>query len=218
MKYKGIIFDFDGTLVNTIEDLTDSLNCALKVLQQKQVTLDEGKRLIGKGLRNFIKDALPKALREDAVYVDQATDLLKSEYQKRYIAKTKPYPGIEALLATLKKEGIPFGINTNKPTDAAKYITENLFNIEDFVGIYGFSNAYPRKPDPSCALRLAEEMTIKPSECLYIGDSLVDYQTARNAKMDVLMCEWGFGDEKDLSNLKETQCIKTPQEILERLK
>jgi len=218
MKYKGIIFDFDGTLVNTIEDLTDSLNCTLRELQQMEVTLDEGKHLIGRGLRNFIKDALPEAFREDHAYVDQATELLKSEYQKRYITKTKPYAGIEALLATLKKEAIPFGINTNKPTDAAKYITKNLFNIEDFVDICGFSKNYPRKPDPTCALILAEKMAIQPSECLYIGDSLVDYETARNAKMDALMCEWGFGDKKELSNLEETQSIRSPKEILKVLK
>lgn len=213
MRYKGIVFDLDGTLVNSLEDLTDACNDVMDSYRLPQKTYEEGRRLIGRGLRNLIKGALPKAMAEDVLVLDEAERRIKTAYAKRYTNKTRPYPGIVSLLETLKAKGISFGVCTNKPDDAAKMVVAALFNAGDFVDIRGQRNDKPRKPDPAQTLEVAAKMGVRPEECLYVGDSSIDYETGKNAGMQPVLCLWGFGDKKQLLAYDDAACIQEAGEL-----
>jgi phosphoglycolate phosphatase len=217
-KYKGVIFDLDGTLVNSLEDLIDSVNGILKYNRFPVHSYDEGKKLIGRGLRNLTRDAIPEKYRSDDVFVDELTEMLKAEYASNYIKKTRPYPGITKLLDYLKIHEIPFSVCTNKPDAAAKALVSALFKDYDFVDVVGFTKDELRKPNPETTLRLAEKMGVKPHECLFVGDSTVDYETALRAEMLPVLCTWGFESFEVLTKLDDAIWLHNPMRIVEALR
>lgn len=216
-KYKGIIFDLDGTLINSLEDLIDSCNAIMKFYEFPTYSYEAGKKLIGRGLRNLIKDAIPEKYRDDDVFIDTLTEMLQSEYTTRYTKKTKPYPGILKLLNYLKANNIPFGVCTNKPDPMAKSLVSILFKDFDFVDVIGYTNDELRKPNPETTLALAERMGVKREECLYVGDSTVDYETAINAEMLPVLCTWGFAPVEVITKLNRSIWVHNPMRIIDAL-
>lgn len=216
--YDGIIFDLDGTLINSLEDLVDSCNQVMLHYGLKLKTYNEGKKLIGRGLRNLIKRALPQEMAKDEALVDEALALMKAEYAKRYTKKTAPYEGIKDLLRHLHVHKIPFAVCTNKPDAAAKIIVESLFDIGEFVAVVGQNDDKPRKPDPTQTLEIAEKMGVNPARCIYMGDSVVDYNTAKNAGMLPVLCTWGFTKPEELMAYEDAIWIKTPYRAIAALK
>lgn len=211
---KGIIFDLDGTLIDSLEDLTDACNDVLREHGFPEKTYEEGKKLIGNGIRVLMQRALPEDRALDAAFVDQVTAQMKTCYARRYTNKTKAYDGIREVLTALKERQIPFGICTNKPDEAAGIIVSALFDRDAFIDVVGQRDSRPKKPDPTQTLALAAQMGVAPENCIYAGDSTVDYETAKNAGMLPLLCTWGFTDASVLKAYKDAVCIDTPARIL----
>lgn len=216
-KYKGVIFDLDGTLINSLEDLIDSCNEIMKYYEFPTYSYEDGKKLIGRGLRNLTKDAIPEKYQSDDVFIDKLTDMIRAEYAKRLIKKTRPYPGIINLLDALTVRDIPMAVLTNKPDPAAKAIVNALFKDYKFIDVIGFTRDEIRKPNPKVTLALAEKMGVKPEECLYVGDSTVDYETAINAGMLPVLGTWGFEDPKVITKLEKSIWVHNPMRILDAL-
>ncbi|WP_296561599.1 HAD family hydrolase [uncultured Acetobacterium sp.] len=217
-KYKGIIFDLDGTLVNSLEDLIDSVNAILKYNRLPVHSYEEGKKLIGRGLRNLVRDAVPENYRDNDPYVDELTEMLKAEYATNYRNKTKPYPGVTKLLDYLKIHEIPFSVCTNKPDAAAKSLIHGLFPDYHFVDVIGFTRDELRKPNPETSVKLAQKMGVKPQDCLFVGDSTIDYETALRAGMLPVLCTWGFESFEVLTKLDEAIWLHNPMRIVEALR
>jgi len=216
-KYKGIIFDLDGTLINSLEDLIDSCNVTMEHYGFPTYSYEAGKKLIGRGIRNLVRDAIPEKHRVDEPFIDKLTKMLMAEYGTRYTRKTKPYPGILNLLNYLKENEIPFGVCTNKPDPIAKSLVSILFKDYKFVDVIGYTTDKLRKPNPKSTLALAEQMGVKHEECLYVGDSTVDYETAINAEMLPVLCTWGFEPRDVITRLEKCIWVHNPMRIVDAL-
>lgn len=217
-KYKGIIFDLDGTLIDSLEDLIDSCNGIMKYYQFPTYSYEEGKKLIGRGLRNLTRDALPEKYRDDEAFVDKLTEMVAAEYAVNYRKKTKPYAGITKLLDYLKANDLPWCVCTNKPDAMAKSLVKALFKEYDYVDVSGFTKDELRKPNPTETLELAKKMEIKPEECLFVGDSTIDYETAIRAEMLPVLCTWGFESFEVITKLEDAIWIHKPMRIVDALR
>lgn len=217
-KYKGIVFDLDGTLVNSLEDLIDSTNAIMKFHRFPTHSYEEGKKLIGRGIRNLTRDAMPEEHRDSEALVNELTDMVRAEYAGNYLKKTKPYPGITKLLDYLIANKIPFAVCTNKPDQEAKALVRALFKEYHFVDVVGFTKEALRKPNPATTLALAEKMGVKPEECLYVGDSIVDYETAISAGMLPVLCTWGFESIEVITQFDDAIWIHNPMRIVDALR
>ena len=189
MKYKLVIFDLDGTVLNTLDDLAAAANAALEMHGFPRHSVEDVRRFVGNGVAKLIRRAVPEGTSDEEcarVLVD-----FKAYYRDHVNVHTCPYDGVPALLRALRSAGIRVGINSNK-FDAA---LQSLCRIH-FDGLYdyavGESEITPRKPDPTAARRIMAEMNIAPEETIYIGDSGVDLETARNAGTDSAWVSWGF--------------------------
>ncbi len=193
MSYKGIMFDLDGTLVDTIYDLTDALNETMAYYGFPQASYEQGKRWIGNGLRRFIERALPQDQKNDDL-IDEALLKMKENYRRRWVNKTRVYPGIHELLKICNDKNIPVGVNSNKPQEATAYILETLLPDITFAEILGHRDGLKHKPDPAGAFLVAQKMGLDPSQILYLGDSITDIETADNAGMMAVLVDYGYGD------------------------
>lgn len=212
-EYKGIIFDLDGTLLDTIDDLSDSMNEVLKKYSYPIFTSEEYKFKVGAGFKGLTLNSFPKET--DNAIIDEGIKLFAEIYDKRYLNKTKPYKGIDDILDTLAKMSIKLGINSNKRNDYTNNLTMKFFERIPFVRIYGERNGIPKKPDPTSALEIAEAMDLKPEEVLYVGDSSIDMMTAKNAGMDGVGVLWGFRSYEELNKYGANYIISTPGELLD---
>ncbi len=215
--YKGVVFDLDGTLINSIEDLTDALNIVLDYYDLPPKTYAEGKQLVGKGIKNLVRFALPRKLRQIDGIVDEAYGRMMQEYERRKLNKTKPYKDIPYVLGYLNRHGVPFAVCSNKADRFVKEITDALFSDIDFAVTGGMHGEMSRKPDPEQTLECVEKMGLDPGECLYIGDSSVDYETARNAGMRPALCAWGF-EGPEVKEYKDALYIDHPMRIIDAVK
>lgn len=211
-EYKGIIFDLDGTLLDTIDDLSDSMNEVLKKYNYPIFTSEEYKFKVGAGFKGLTLNSFPKET--DNAIIDEGIKLFAEIYDKRYLNKTKPYKGIDDILDTLAKMSIKLGINSNKRNDYTNNLTMKFFERIPFVRIYGERNGIPKKPDPTSALEIAEAMDLKPEEVLYVGDSSIDMMTAKNAGMDGVGVLWGFRSYEELNKYGANYIISAPDELL----
>ena len=176
---KAVIFDLDGTLLNTIEDLANACNFALTEMGLPTYTVEEYKHLVGDGRRNLILRMLPEQLRTDESAVERASGLFDTHYQAHMRDCTVPYPGIPQLLTALKAKGIRLGVVSNKPHEFVTQIVEHYFpGIFDSVA--GQQGTLV-KPDPAALNRVIADFGLHPDQVLYVGDSNVDIHTAQNA-------------------------------------
>ena len=212
-KYKGIIFDLDGTLLDTIQDLADSVNFVLLTLNYPKHTYEEYKLKIGKGFKNLIEVSLPENCRKEEI-INHALHMFLGIYDKMYMNKTKPYEGISDMLEQIQKKEVKIGVNSNKRTDYSNILIQKNFPNIDFTQIYGERSGVPKKPDPSAALEIAKQMGYKPEEILYIGDSKTDMQTGENAGMDTVGVLWGFRDKAELVQFRATYIAENPEQIV----
>lgn len=208
-----VIFDLDGTLINTLEDLMDATN---EVLAEKGYTirsLDEIRSMVGHGGFKLLQRALPEGKNSDEE-TSEAFDAFKVYYDKRLTNKTKPYPGIESLLNSLEEKGIQIAIHTNKPQEAATKIVQALFPNVDFVDVIGYRSEETKKPNPHFTLEIAKKAKVEPKNCLFVGDSRTDFNTGKNAEMKPILVTWGFRDRIHLSQEREAILIDEPKELL----
>lgn len=214
--YKGIIFDLDGTLLDTIEDLKDSVNDVMKIYGWKEHDTKACKQMVGNGFRKLIQRALPEEKQKDETFLDEAVEQFSKAYQKRYLNKTIPYEGILKLLEALEEKGIKIAVNSNKRGDYTSALVNKYFSQFPWTAVYGEreSEGIPKKPDPSAALEIADLMKLPKEEVLYIGDSKTDMKTGQNAGMDTIGVSWGFRGRKELEENHASYVVDHPEDIL----
>ena len=210
----AVIFDLDGTLLNTLEDLKDSTNYALQKFGFPQKTLDEVRSFVGNGLRMLIVRAVPAGT-EDAV-IDAVLQTMKLHYAENYHNKTRPYDGIEALLARLKAEGYPMAIVSNKADLVVALLRKLYFDTLIPVAV-GETEGVLRKPAPDMVIEGLRRLGLPGAKAVYVGDSEVDLQTARNAGLPCLSVTWGFRSIQQLEEAGAQHLVHTPEELYETI-
>ncbi len=214
MKYKAVVFDLDGTLVNSVDDLGSAVNRTLEANNFPTHALSEYNKFIGDGAEMMVRRALPEDKRDEET-VKRCLKQFLDDYFENYTVHTKPYPGISGLLDALEKMNIRFAVLTNKPDEVSRKIVAELFPGRRFEVVVGQKEGLPRKPDPSGALLISKTLSVNPGDIVYLGDSGVDMQTARSAGMLPVGVLWGFRDFEELKNNGADILIEKPIDILE---
>ncbi len=213
MKHLAIIFDLDGTLLDTLADLANSMNSVVASMGYPTHPTKQYKAFVGNGVRTLAARALGDAA-SDAFVLDLCVARMREEYTKQCLATTKPYSGINELLQTLAVNGILLNVLSNKPDAMTKYLVTMLFSEIPFSCIVGAREGVPHKPDPTAAIEMLQTLKLSPSQCLYVGDSGVDMQTAAAAGLTSVGVEWGFRTKAELVDNGATYCISEPKELL----
>ena len=210
MKWKTVIFDMDGTVLDTLEDLLSAMNHAMIHCGYNVHTLDEMRTFVGDGLYMMSARAVPQGNDEEAV--QRVYRLFKAYYNEHLNIKTRPYNGICEMLDALKRVGIKTGISSNKFDAGAKMLSDIHFgSLIDYI--VGESEAVPKKPDPAGTLLIMEKLEAVPETTLYVGDSAVDIQTARNAQLSMIAVDWGFRSREQLLSSGATKIVSTVSEL-----
>lgn len=212
MKYSAILFDLDGTLLYTLEDITDALNRALETRGFPGRSVEEVRRFVGSGSGKLVERALPGGA--DGRLVKSVLEEYREDYAAHCNVKTRPYDGIKELLRELGARGIKLGLVSNKPDGAVRELAEAHFPGL-FSAVTGERIGTMRKPAPDMVFAAMEEMGIGPEECLYIGDSEVDIATAENAGLPCVSVTWGFRSREELIKNGAAKLIDRPEELLE---
>jgi len=194
---KAAIFDLDGTLLDTLEDIADSVNRVLRARGFPLHQIDAYRYFVGDGSRMLVKRALPENERSDAS-VERCLSAFKKDYADAWDVRTRPYKGIPELLDCLVQKGVRLAVCSNKPHAFTVLCVEKLLNNWHFDQIVGQSGRYPKKPAPDSALAIVNAMGIPPTEALFVGDSGVDMQTAVSAGLLPVGAAWGFRPEREL--------------------
>ena len=216
MTDRAILFDLDGTLLDTLDDLADATNAALARQGLPAHPVEEFKYFVGDGMRNLILRTLPEASRDEATLA-RTIDAFREEYGRNWADKTRPYPGVADLLDAITERGVPKAILSNKPHEFTQLCVGKLLPDWSFEIVQGVSETTPPKPDPSGALRIADELGVPPARFLYVGDTNTDMQTATAAGMFAVGVTWGFRPAAELTANGAQTLIDTPAELLDLL-
>ena len=218
MVFRAAIFDMDGTLVNTLEDIADGVNEMLEHFNLPTKTIEEVRLAVGDGALKLMERTIllgDKATDEN--FLIEALNYYDGSYKRHMLSKTKPYDGIIEFLSTLKAKKIPIGICTNKQHFAAVEIAEKILSPIKFDAVVGDERGKPKKPDPTNALSIAKKFGVEPSAVAYFGDTPVDVQTAINAGFFSVGVTWGFRSERELVDSGAKLIVHHPSEILQRI-
>lgn len=208
----AVIFDLDGTLIDSLADIAASLNHALAELGQPTRTIDEVRGLVGYGASELVRGALAPE-RRDALFEDVLARY-RARYRTHLVVETRPYEGVEEMLEALEVRGVAKAILTNKPHAASREITEALLGRFRWDAVIGQREGVPHKPDPAGALEIARALGAPPSAFYFVGDGDTDMRTARNAGMEAVGCLWGFRDRAALEGAGAQHLIAHPRELL----
>lgn len=220
MKYHCVIFDLDGTLVNTVGDIARTMNQALVLHGFPPVPETEYPKITGWGIKKLAWSCLPEAVREADGAGETAGKVAADAarfYAETPLESSKPYPGIRELIAALAVRRIKMAVISNKPDLAARLVVEGLFPGGYFSAVRGEIAGAPRKPDPEAVWELLVEMDRSPADAIFIGDSEIDMETARNAGCFPLGVSWGFRDRSTLEKAGAGLIIDRPQELMDLL-
>lgn len=217
MQYKAVIFDLDGTLIDSLADLADSANAMLASYGYETHETEKYRYFVGNGSRKLIERILPAGKASSKEFVDEALAKYKKIYEGRFLEKTRSYKGIIDLLKKLRERGIPLAVCTNKHMEAAATIVKVLFEPDTFAEVIGDRPGFPRKPDPANVLQIAQNLGAKPEEIAYLGDSMVDMQTAANAGFLSVGVLWGFRGKEELVENGAEVLLEEPLELLEKV-
>ena len=210
-----LIFDLDGTLLNTIDDLGYACNYALAQTGFPTHPIEAYPAMVGNGISNLIRRALPETERNDET-VARLREFFVPYYNEHNCDQTRPYDGIPQLLSTLRAKGHTLAVASNKYQAATEKIVRHFFP-DTFDCILGERDGIPRKPDPQIVADILSAVASKASLPLYIGDSLVDRDTALNARVPFVACSWGFVPRERLIEAGVTTLIDRPEELLSLL-
>jgi phosphoglycolate phosphatase len=197
VKFKAVIFDLDGTLLNTLEDLADSMNCVLERNRLPKHDPAAYKYFVGDGIEMLVRRALPFEVAGETDF-QRFVQEMKSEYAFRRLLKTRPYAGVPEMLAAFAAAGFAMAVLSNKPDDASREIVQAFLPNIAFRVVLGATPDRPKKPDPAAALEIALRLAIPPEDFLFIGDTSIDMQTARAAGMFPVGALWGFRTAEEL--------------------
>ena len=210
---KAIIFDLDGTLLDTIEDIADSMNHVLDRNGFARHTIEEYKLFVGDGATNLVKRSVRDAGATEDMLLLLETEY-RAEYNKRQADKTKPYDGIRELLSSLADSGVKKAVLSNKPHDSTEEVIAYYFPDVVFDAVIGQRPGRPIKPDPCSALEILEIIGVEKADVLYVGDTGTDMQTAKNAGLKAVGALWGFREKAELAENGADVYIEHPMELL----
>ncbi len=211
MRYRAAIFDLDGTLLDTLADLADSMNAALHERGLPRHPVDAYRFFVGTGLANLVKKAAPAG--SDAALCDSLLRDMGENYAKNWAKKTRPYAGITDMLAQLSAAGVKLGILSNKPDEFTQIMVRHYFPGDVFAAVKGMTADVPRKPDPAGVFILTERLGVKAEETVYFGDSDIDMMTGLAAGMFTVGVTWGFRPAAELREAGAEALVDRPQEI-----
>ncbi len=212
MTYSAAIFDLDGTLLDTLDDLMCAVNYALALYEQPLRSKDEIRLRVGNGVRNLVRTSLPDGA--DEALFDECFVAFADYYRRHMTDNTKPYPGISALLRHLRTRGIRCAVVSNKADAAVQHLIDHFFPGE-FDAVIGENEAagIHKKPAPDTVLEVMRVLNLKKKDVVYIGDSEVDIQTAANAQCDCITVTWGFRTRDFLQDAGTPQLAETPEQL-----
>lgn len=212
MKYSLAIFDMDGTILDTLEDLADSTNYALKLNNLPVRTIDEIRSFVGNGIGKLIERAVPAGSSQDVI--DKVYNDMTAYYKLHNADKTKAYDGINECITSLRSMGIKTAVVSNKVDYAVKELCDKYFT-DLFDASVGDRPGMERKPAPDSVNEVLSQLGIDRSQAVYIGDSDVDFQTAVNAKIPCISVTWGFRTKEFLEGIGANRFADEPSEILD---
>jgi phosphoglycolate phosphatase len=215
MNYKAVIFDLDGTLVDTLADIAVSMNRALELQGFPPVALQEYTSKVGWGIHRLAQLALPPAVQEERESIaDVVAEHATQFYAEQPLVYSAPYPGIQELVATLKGRGFKTAVLTNKPDPVAQLVVNGLFSGGSFDLIQGDRTGFPRKPDPRSLQKLLRAWNTSPEEIILVGDSEIDVETAQAAGCYAVGVSWGYRPRLVLELSGAARIIDRPEELL----
>jgi phosphoglycolate phosphatase len=213
MDYGAVIFDLDGTLLDTLQDLAGSMNRVLQQLGFPGHPPEAYKYFVGDGMTTLARRALPAAERREEM-VSRAAAGLRAEYGRRWQEQTKPYAGIPELLLALNRKEIKLAVLTNKADDFAKLVIAAYFPEISFAAVVGAQPGRPLKPDPAGALIVSRELAVRPAATVFVGDSSNDMRTATAAGMFAAGAVWGFRTAAELRETGAALLLEKPGDLL----
>jgi phosphoglycolate phosphatase len=213
MSWKGVIFDLDGTLLDTREDIADAMNRVLADLGFPTHPYDSYNYYVGDGAATLVRRALPPEKQDDATLRECLARFL-ADYGVNWNIKTKPYNGIAEMLSGLQDLGTKLAVLTNKPAPTAARCVEEYLPRWRFDAVLGQTDGLPKKPDPTGALQIAEQLALGPAEILYLGDTATDMETAIRAGMYPVGALWGFRPRRELLESGARALVQVPGDLL----
>lgn len=210
---RAVLFDLDGTLTNTLEDIADAMNRSLRLHGLSEWPVDAYRYLVGDGAKKLAE----RAVRDQQELALSVQREYQAYYQEHTRVKTKPYDGVPELLRSLQERGVPLAVFSNKPDADTKNVVAHFFPEIRWTVVRGQMEGVPVKPDPAGALAVAEALGVSPDEVLYMGDTSTDMQCALNAGMHPVGALWGFRTETELRESGAEKLAAHPDEILNML-
>ncbi|MCO6455459.1 MAG: HAD family hydrolase [Pirellulaceae bacterium] len=212
-RFQAVMFDLDGTLLDTLEDLAAASNDVLRDMGLPTHDMDAYRYLVGDGVNVLFTRAVPEAVRSDEL-VRQCVARFLAVYDRQWNVRSRPYPGIMELLADLTVRDVPLAVLSNKPHEFTERCVREYFPGVPFQAVIGQREHRPRKPDPAAALEIAELLGVAPSEWLYLGDTATDMRTAVAAGMFPVGALWGFRPADELRESGALALLHSPRELL----
>ncbi|MBQ6321640.1 MAG: HAD-IA family hydrolase [Lachnospiraceae bacterium] len=211
---KAVIFDLDGTLLNTLEDIADSVNAVLETFHLPPRTYEQVRKSVGNGVKRLLNESIPGG--ETHPQFQEILEYYVPYYEAHCKIKTAPYQGILEMMAALKDAGMKMAIVSNKGDGAVKELSREFFMglVDSSVGE---RENIRRKPSPDSVLEAMRELGVSKEESLYVGDSEVDFDTARNAGIPVALVTWGFREREDLKAMSPAYLIDEPSQLCDAL-
>lgn len=217
MSYKAVIFDLDGTLLNTIEDIADAMNSVLQKKGFSKHSLKDYKTFVGNGIENLVLEALPVYFRGNDEIVKDCFAMMNNEYEEVWNKKSHLYQGINILLDNFDAAQYKKCIYSNKPDEFVNRVVKHYFTKWDFEHVVGAKKNKPLKPDTTVVNEMLKEMGVSKEECIYIGDTDVDMETGKNAGLFTIGVAWGFREEEELREAGADYIAYKPEDIIEYL-
>jgi phosphoglycolate phosphatase len=213
MRYKLVIFDLDGTLLDTIDDLKEAVNHAMSLRGFPTFTRDKVMAMVGHGARNLMRKALPDGYKDDDM-VDAAYNDFKAYYITHIDVYTKPFPGIQDLFAKLHQKGIMLAVASNKFQEGTEHLIKEFFPEIPFVAVLGGRPGFPLKPDPEIVNEVLRKAGVNKEDTVMIGDSDTDMETAANGDIMGIAVNWGY---RDMSSVKNLLVANSVEKLHQRL-
>jgi phosphoglycolate phosphatase len=210
MQSRAVVFDLDGTIADTLADIGSAMNHVLEEEGLPVHPLADYRRFVGMGARELVHRAAGR-------FDERLLLAFRARYVDHLVDRTRPYPGIEELLGELVRRGVPLAVLSNKPHRFTVRIVEALFAGVPFVTVFGERDGIPKKPDPTALLEITVRFALPPADCVLVGDSEIDVQTAHAASARAIAVTWGFRDRVELERAEPHAIADTADELARAL-